>query len=191
MDSLILLKLLSAVLLIVGLSFGSDTRAQDGNGGDSLESLQSQFRSKPGQPSSSADVVEAVAASSENRVWPGTTLEGTVLIRVADGWHINAHRPLQDFLIGTTLDIEAPPRFRVGTVHYPEPKLVEFGFSVEELAVYEGEVPVRFSLHADGNAASGQHVLSGEARVQACNDEICLRPSTIPVEIPIRVVSGG
>lgn len=191
MDGLFLLKLLPTVLLLVGLSLGSDTQAQDNDDSKSLETLQSQFRTDPSQVASSADVVTAAFDRSEAGLWPGTMREATVFLRVADGWHINAHEPLQDFLIGTELSVEPRAGLRVSEIRYPEPQLIEFGFAVEELAVYEGDVPVRLSIEASQEVEAGSHTLRGEARVQACNDEVCLRPSTIPVEIPVTVRSRG
>lgn len=191
MDGLLFLKLLSAALLLVGLSFGAGAQAQDNDDGENLKALQSQFRTDVSEVSSSADVVTVVPASSENRLWPETMREATILLRVADGWHLNAHEPLQEFLIGTEITVEPRVGLRVSEIHYPEPEHIEFGFAVEELAVYQGDVPVRLSVEASQDAEPGSHTLRGEARVQACNDEVCLRPSTIPVEVPVTIRSGG
>ena len=94
-------------------------------------------------------------------------------IDIAPGWHINAHQPLQDYLIGTqveSLDIEPTQALR-----YPEPKLQKLGFARETLALYERNVAVEVALRE----SSGKHTANLNLRLQACNDEVCLAPETL------------
>src|SRR5690606_17801212 len=110
------------------------------------------------------------------------------VVQVDAGWHINAHRPRQAFLIGTTFELEPHPGFLLADARYPEPEAVKFGFFEEHLAVYEGAVPVFLSIRAAPDLSPGPYTLNGRLRVQACNDQICLAPSTLDVSIPVRAV---
>ncbi len=78
---------------------------------------------------------------------------------IADGWHVNAHDPGQDWLIGVALD--------GASATWPEGRAVTLGFSDQALNVYEGRLDIPVAL--------------GDAReitltVQACSDEICRQP---------------
>lgn len=101
--------------------------------------------------------------------------ELTVTLDVADGWHVNAHEPLQENLIAT--DLEAGEGATLADVVYPEPETVELGFQDEPLAVYEGSVTLRGKLSGAGP------ILPVHLRVQACDDEVCLRPETVVLEV--------
>lgn len=92
----------------------------------------------------------------------GDTL--TVSVRVKDGWHINAHTPLEDYFIPTDLTIGETP-LAVGD--YPEPLVKPLAFNPKPLALYEGEIELTGTVTGKGVA-----VLS----LQACSDEICQQP---------------
>lgn len=91
-------------------------------------------------------------------------------IAIAEGWHINAHQPLEDFFIATDLSLAGMPEL---SVDYPAPEVKTLSFNDTPLALYEGEL--RLSVRPGA--------LSGDTRVnltlQACSDEICLQPETL------------
>lgn len=87
-------------------------------------------------------------------------------IRVADGWHINANVPLEEYLIPTELVVDGVV---VGAEIYPEPLLKSLAFNSKELALYEGEITLRAPIKP------GVVTLN----LQACSDEICLAPEEV------------
>ncbi len=139
-------------------------------------------------PSSSGDLVSVSARLSKRPVKAGEDVEAALLVGIDDGWHVNAHEPLQEFLIGTSLELEPHGSFVVSDIRYPEPELAAFDFADEKLAVLEGEVPIFLSIRTSDSAPAGTDSLRGTLRVQACNDQVCLRPSTVPVSIPFELV---
>jgi len=56
-------------------------------------------------------------------------------------------------------------------------------FAADGLKVYEGTVTIR-AIAPKNTVARGKPI-AGNVRVQACNDEICLPPATLPVTIEI------
>lgn len=183
--------LMAAVLLLLEAACGPVAWGQQADSASALGRLQSQFKSDMPPYTSSAERVEVASRLSQNGVEPGSSFEAAVVLHVAEGWHINAHRPRQDFLIGTSLDLEPHPGLLVADLRYPEPHLVAFSFAGDQLAVYEGDVPIFLSVRASEQVAPGAYTLTGAVRVQACNDQVCLRPSTVPVAIPVRVTGAG
>ncbi|MEM1159723.1 MAG: DUF255 domain-containing protein, partial [Pseudomonadota bacterium] len=82
-------------------------------------------------------------------------------ITIADGWHLNAHDPGPDWLIGADL---------TGAVaDWPAGREVTLSFSKEPLKIYEGGLDIPLS-DAFGLI---------EVALQACSDEICLEPERI------------
>ncbi|CRI67208.1 hypothetical protein THIOKS1460005 [Thiocapsa sp. KS1] len=107
------------------------------------------------------------------------------------GWHINAHRPLQNELIGTTLRMSGESGdWRMAATAYPTPEILRLGFQSEPLAVYQG--PVRIDAMLEPNpqqradpAVGPRAWLTFELRLQACSDAICLAPETLVLQIPL------
>ncbi|MCP5087311.1 MAG: DUF255 domain-containing protein [Rhodobacteraceae bacterium] len=93
-----------------------------------------------------------------------------VQLQVARGWHINANRPLEEYLVPTSLAVKSPGE--IGDVTYPEPLIKDLGFSKKPLALLEGDVEISTGIPPGGPA-------SAELEIQACSDEICLAPDTL------------
>jgi thiol:disulfide interchange protein DsbD len=121
----------------------------------------------------------------------GTVVEVTIPFTVLAGWHINAHRPNEDFLVPTTLTLDGAPGVKPGTPRYPDAKQVRLSFSETPLAVYEENAALVIPLSIDGAAAEGPRTLRGVLRFQACNDQVCLPPATVPVRVALRIEGGG
>ncbi len=90
-------------------------------------------------------------------------------IFVAQGWHINAHAPLEDYFIPTALQINGEA---LGPEAYPEPLITTLAFNSDTpLALYEGVVRLTAPM------APGANIVN--LVLQACSDEICLAPQNL------------
>lgn len=58
------------------------------------------------QANSSADVVNTEVLLSKKSVPVGSTVEAAVVLKISEGWHVNAHRPTLDYLIGTKVSLQ-------------------------------------------------------------------------------------
>jgi uncharacterized protein YyaL (SSP411 family) len=104
----------------------------------------------------------------------------TVTLVVDKDYHINANPASFGYLIPTRLSIDALTDTRV---MYPDPIVIKPKFAPDGLKVYEGTVTIR-AIASKGTVMRGKPI-AGSVRVQACNDEICLPPATLPVRIEI------
>ena len=93
----------------------------------------------------------------------------TVRIKVKDGWHVNAHEPLEDYFIPTDLAVAGVP---IAAGDYPEPLLKALTFNDELLSLYEGELEL---VGVIPDAVPAVAVLT----IQACSNEICLQPEEV------------
>ncbi|MEX0680421.1 MAG: cytochrome c biogenesis protein CcdA [Balneolales bacterium] len=140
----------------------------------------------------SSEKVEVETFLSVDAVRPGDTFRAAVMLHIADNWHINAHRPTLNYLIGTEVLLEARNRFIVADIIYPVPEKYEFAFAGgEALLVYEGVTPVYLDIRASSELEPGSYQLDGSARVQACDDQNCLAPSNIPFTLDMEVIGAG
>ncbi len=100
--------------------------------------------------------------------------QAIVSLKITPGWHINANKTLEDFLIPTTLKISDK---KTGIkVKYPKPLIKKLGFNQKELALYEGNIILKLPLPDKKKTQLGNTKL--ELHLQACSDQICLSPET-------------
>jgi DsbC/DsbD-like thiol-disulfide interchange protein len=114
----------------------------------------------------------------------GKTAEGSIVVRIRPGYHINSNKPGEEYLIPTkltwnTAGLEAE-------VTYPESELFVSQFSDEALLVYSGEVEFKTKFKASANLPAGLAEVAGTLRYQACTEKACLAPMSVDVIIPLR-----
>jgi thioredoxin:protein disulfide reductase len=144
------------------------------------------------QPRSSADTVSVDHRLSLEQVVAGEEFKIAIILDIEEGWHINAHQPIQDYLIGTELKLGFQDHFFLADIVYPQPREYEFSFAKGEvLLVYEGTEHIFMTLRTSSSLDPGHYLLSGTLSVQACDDNTCLAPSIREVEIPLEVISAG
>jgi thiol:disulfide interchange protein DsbD len=141
------------------------------------------------QAQGSSDVVDVETRLSHELVPAGANFRAAVMIHIAEGWHVNAHRPTLDYLIGTDISVQENHGVTLRNTDYPESHKLNFGFADEAIAVYEGKVPVITTFFIPDSLKSGSYSVSGALRVQACKGQVCLSPATINFNIPVQVVS--
>jgi len=136
-------------------------------------------------------VVEAKGLVSRDAVRPGETFKAAVVLKVQAGYHINDNAPLDEFMIPTVLTIEESPDFEILEIAYPKGRRARFSYSETELVVYEGESVLGVLVRAKQGLAAGPRVLQCALSYQACNNESCLPPQEVAVEIPVAVAVSG
>ena len=125
-------------------------------------------------------------------VHPGETFRGAARFQLSEGWHVNAHEPLEDYLIPTVFQIGEATGFTLESVAYPEHKLYTFSFSPDQpLAVFEEEFVIGFIVAVDESVAPGDYDLQGTLRYQACDDNICAPPRDLDLALSLTVEDSG
>ena len=114
-------------------------------------------------------------------------MQGTIVMDIPSGYHVNSNRPLERFLIATQLQIEAPRGIRVGPMIYPRPLLRSLKFSKNKVSVFEGRTKMRFSVTVPWGFTGNSAELKARLRFQSCNDELCFPPQTREVRMWLNV----
>lgn len=139
-----------------------------------------------------SSVVKPTAYVSLEPVPAGREFQVAVVAQILQGFHMNSHKPSEDYLIPTTLTPQPPPGIQVLDTIYPDGKNEKFSFSPDKpLNVYTGTVTVRLRLKANPDAAAGPVDFPLSLRYQACNDSTCLPPVKLPVTVKIDIAAAS
>ena len=105
-------------------------------------------------------------------------------VAIDAGFHIQSNHPKLDYLIPSTLAITPAAGIRVARVAWPAPTDHKFSFSADPLSVFEGTLTIPVTLQT---GAAGDDTLHGSFRYQACNDQLCRPPVTVPFTLRVDV----
>ncbi len=116
----------------------------------------------------------------------------TIDIRMDEGWHINAHEPLESALIPTTLSIGKNQHgWELRRITYPEAKNVRLSFSTGPLAIYEKRARITAQVAwTDAEEKNPAPVLRLVLGLQACDEKACLKPEKMVLEVPMAFARG-
>jgi uncharacterized protein len=102
--------------------------------------------------------------------------EFIVKVAIDTGFHVNANPASLPYLIPTTLHVTSQTPLRVV---YPSPVSFKPKFAEQAIDVYEGSIQIVADFPR-GFFTPDTHVF-GTLTVQACTDEICLPPASLPL----------
>ncbi|HEX3118101.1 MAG TPA: protein-disulfide reductase DsbD domain-containing protein [Candidatus Acidoferrum sp.] len=147
-------------------------------------------RATPQVPSPK-DVVAPTAVASYDPVARGKEFQIAVVMKIREGFHVNARKKSAEYLIATDLKTDGATGFKMGDVTYPEGELHTFTFSKTPLNVYEKTVVLKVPVTALADAPTGAQHIPLKLRYQACNNEVCLPPVTLPVDATVNVTASA
>ncbi|MBI4180061.1 thioredoxin family protein [bacterium] len=133
-----------------------------------------------------AEVVKFLSPPSVTGA-PGSAVSVAVPARIADGWHINSDKPIQEYLLPTTLTFEAQEGFVIGEVQYPPAVQKAVALEGAPVALWMGQISFRAQVDIAPSVPPGLRELRGSLRYQACDDEKCLPPRTAEIRVPVTV----
>ena len=163
--------------------------AEDKSWQDRLPEVEQNYAAKGASATpmhSAAHVSFKVEGIPTNAV-PGKDYELTLVLDIAEGWHVNANPASFDFLIPTKLSLEKTPGLRLVSVTYPKGKSYSFPTLEKPLAVYEKTVRIPFRVAVARGVTPGILAAKGRLSVQACDDKTCLAPSQMPVSFTLEI----
>ena len=135
----------------------------------------------------SASLVQLHAAATPASVVPGQSFSLAVTANLREGWHVNAHKPSEDYLIATDVILVPPAGVTFSNLKYPPARQVKFSFADKPLAVYEGAIAVSARGTVAASAAAGPREISGTFSFQPCNDKQCLAPARVAFRASVEV----
>lgn len=107
-------------------------------------------------------------------------------IKMDQSWHINQ---ISENDQSAPITIEAINNWTVTEINFPKPINKIFDFQSESLDVYEGELKVELTLKNDelnlNELSFPDNLLKLKLQLQACNNEKCLAPETILLNLTL------
>ena len=143
------------------------------------------------QVPSGRDVVKPEVYASLDPAGRGSSFQIAVVMKIRPGFHVNAREKSEEYLIATDLKAQLPAGFSSGDVVYPKGKLETFTFSKKPLNVYQETVVLRMPVTALAVAPLGEQHIPLKLRYQACSTELCLPPTTLPLDAVVNIVPSA
>ena len=147
------------------------------------------------QAATAPPVVVTVAVPEAVRIVAGGSARARVVATIEKGFRIQANPASEPYLVPARLRLKEDDRVRVGPVEYPPGKPYRLRGSSTDLSVYEGTLVLRVPLEAPRSAGTDalaglDLILEGALAYQACNNVVCLKPSSSPARVPVRIEPG-
>ena len=122
---------------------------------------------------------------------PGTPARIAAVVTIDDGWHIQSHTPSYDYLIPTELALELPEGWPEAVVRYPDHVMWQSQFAEDPLAAYEHEAVIHADVELPADLASGAVEVPVELLYQACDELVCLPPTTAETTVRLEIGEAG
>ena len=144
-------------------------------------------KAQPGGPQGEARVTTLL---SVDKLAPDASFRVAIVVDVAEHWHINANPANAEGLIPTTLTLPSTAAVVFDRIVYPKGATTQVSWSDGPVALYTGHTIIFAEGRVNAAAQPGPVKLEGTLRYQACNDQVCIAPKTIPVVIETEIVSA-
>ena len=139
-------------------------------------------------PANSSQVVSVQGFPSIKPIHAGGIFSVALKVTIKPGWHVNANEGLPEYFIPAQLSLaEGSPMSLLSGPQYPQGQKELLGGSNQAFPVYEGTVIIFADGRMNSQVKSGPATLSFLLKVQACNNQVCLAPATLSVDIPIEL----
>ena len=137
--------------------------------------------------SAQGDAIKWSAATKATSVRPGASFDVQVTADLADGWHLDSITQAPP-PIATRITVPAGQPFALaGSVEGPTPRVAfdqSFGIDTE---FYEDSATFVVPVKVAADAPGGKKKLRIDTYFQLCNDQLCLPPKTVPMELSIEI----
>jgi len=133
------------------------------------------------------DPVKWSASSKAKKVAPGQAFAVELVAHMEEGWHLySLDQPPPP--IATKIMVPAgQPFVLAGAVDAPAPEAAfdpSFGINTE---FYSATAAFTLPMKVAADAPGGGWRLAVQARFQTCNDQFCLPPKTVTIDVPLEV----
>ncbi len=112
----------------------------------------------------------------------GATVSQALRVEVLPGFHVNSDKPKDEYLIPLKLTWTGGPLVPK-SITYPKPEEIKVG--PDMVVVFTGAFDVRTEFQVPEQSPAGPASMTGKLRYQACNNQMCFRPASIDVRLPV------
>lgn len=115
---------------------------------------------------------------------------GTINVQVSikKGYHIQANKVNDEFIIPTTIEIDGREIITTGEQLFPESKKFKLEGTADNLFVYDGNFRIAIPFKTEEKAQKGKYKFEAKLHYQACDAKTCFFPKTVVFLVTIRIV---
>jgi len=139
----------------------------------------------------SPDIVTVKVTSPAGPVRAGQTAAVELELTVKSPYHINSDQPLEDFLIGTTVEFKAPAGASYRKIAFPPAEVRKLDLSPNPMSIYEGTIKVTAELALAPDFQGAELAIEGTVGYQACDATACLPPAEVKFSRKVAVIGGA
>ncbi|KAA3632496.1 MAG: hypothetical protein DWP97_10875, partial [Calditrichaeota bacterium] len=125
--------------------------------------------------STDAGLVDISAVSGQTEVSQDNEFKAALKVSIAEHWHVNSNKPLQDYLIAAKLFIDEAEPVKITNIYYPKSHMIPF-FD-DSLSVFDGDFYIPFTAKLDESYTGSEITLNLQFEYQPCNDKECKAPN--------------
>jgi thiol:disulfide interchange protein DsbD len=138
----------------------------------------------------SLDIVTVKVLAPAGPLKAGQTVPVALELTIKSPYHINSDQPLEDFLIGTTVEFKAPAGVTFKKIAFPPAEVRKLDLSPNPMSIYEGLVKVTAEVTLGADFKAAELVIEGTVGYQACDASTCLPPTEAKFSRKLAVVGG-
>jgi thiol:disulfide interchange protein DsbD len=134
-------------------------------------------------------VTWSLAIEPDARIAPGRPFTAVLTATIDRGWGIYAMSQPPGGPIAMTVEMpKSQPFAFAGAVVEPAPtKKIDRTFANLETLYFEGTPAFTIPVRAQPGTSPGPHELIVNVEYQACSAELCHRPTTVTLKVPVTV----
>lgn len=121
-------------------------------------------------------------------VSPGKNGVIQVNVTVKKGYHIQANKVQDEFIIPTTLEITASDIIATDNQLFPAAKKFRLEGTKDHLLVYDGNFKIKVPFRTKEKLEKGEYKLGATLHYQACDNKTCFFPKGIDFTISLHVI---
>ena len=115
----------------------------------------------------------------------------TIELQIARNYHINSNRPLQDYLIPTSVEFDPSSGVVFDEAVFPDAQIKKLPVSDTPMSVYERSVKITASMRLAEDFYQKEVIVYGRVRSQACDRNSCLPPVWTPFSVVVPVAAAS
>ena len=112
----------------------------------------------------------------------GVEVTETLQVSVQPGYHVNSNQTKGEFLIPLKLVWS-------GTALQPErvvyPRSEQIRVAGDDVVVFTGKFAIETRFKVSASASPGLALMTGKLTYQACNNQMCFRPASAEIRLPV------
>ncbi|MBN1625935.1 MAG: thioredoxin fold domain-containing protein [Deltaproteobacteria bacterium] len=135
-----------------------------------------------------AETASIEVIESSDTYHAGETHPVIFRINIAEGWYIHGDAAGSGEIIPTRLSFIETPFLKIEDIRFPDPAQKRFEYLTSSIDIFSGDILVNANIVFSADSSPGIYDVDGALSYQACSDNACRPPESVPVKSTIEVV---